>query len=58
MDQNQSPFDEAGPAPTSDPIAARVADAAPPRRKSIVREYAESIVLAMLLALAIRVFDV
>jgi len=58
MDQNQSPFDEAGPAATSDPIAARVAEAAPPRRKSIVREYAEAIVLAMLLAFAIRVFVV
>src|SRR5688572_1547956 len=58
MDQKPTPFEEAGPAPTPEPLSARVADAAPARRKSIVREYAEAIVLAMLLAFAIRVFVV
>lgn len=44
------------PAPASEPIPE--AEAAAPPRKSAVREYAEAIVVAMLLAFAIRVFVV
>ncbi|HVG02111.1 MAG TPA: S26 family signal peptidase [Nitrospira sp.] len=48
---------------TTDPVSGppsegRVVHAAQPAHKSIVREYAEAIIIAMLLAFAIRVFVV
>ena len=50
--------DVSGPAPTDAPTEAPAAEGARQSGKSIVREYAEAIVVAMLLAFAIRVFVV
>lgn len=69
LDPNQSRPDEAAtgrpvvpPAPseqaTGAPETGTAAQASQPAHKSIVREYAEAIIIAMLLAFAIRVFVV
>jgi signal peptidase I len=69
LDPNQSRSDEAArggpvapPAPSEQATGAQepgtAAQAAQPAHKSIVREYAEAIIIAMLLAFAIRVFVV
>lgn len=70
VDPNQSRPDEVStttgsvvaPSPsdpaTGEPQAAMAARAAQPAHKSIIREYAEAIIIAMLLAFAIRVFVV
>src|SRR5688572_21092854 len=57
MDQQRPGLEEVSPA-SADTVRVSVAATSPPRRKSLVREYAEAIVLAMLLAFAIRVFMV
>ncbi|WP_447976787.1 signal peptidase I [Candidatus Nitrospira bockiana] len=58
MDPQQPRVEEASRA-TTDTVDGSVSEAAAqPRRKSILREYAEAIILAMLLAFAIRVFVV
>ena len=57
MDQQRPGLEEVSPT-SADTVSVSVADTSPPRRKSLIREYAEAIVLAMLLAFAIRVFMV
>lgn len=57
MDQNQPRIEEAG-STSAEALPESLSDARPRYRKSIVREYAEAIILAMLLAFAIRVFVV
>lgn len=62
-DSNHSNNVESPPGAPSDAISASTLDPVPtasaqPYRKSVLREYAEAIILAMLLAFAIRVFVV
>ncbi|MGH7232857.1 MAG: signal peptidase I [Nitrospiraceae bacterium] len=58
LDPNQPHAEEAG-APSAETVPDTVVEAVAARpRKSILREYAEAIILAMLLAFAIRVFIV
>ncbi|MBD0306012.1 MAG: signal peptidase I [Nitrospiraceae bacterium] len=58
MDSNQPQVEEAGRAST-DTVTEPLPETGIPRaRKSVLREYAEAIILAMLLAFAIRVFIV
>ncbi|HTK86604.1 MAG TPA: signal peptidase I [Nitrospiraceae bacterium] len=57
MDQQRPGLEDVSPT-SADTVSVSMVDASPPRRKSLVREYAEAIVLAMLLAFAIRVFMV
>jgi signal peptidase I len=60
LEPNQSNFDKVSDAPSGGEQASvsLAGQAAQVSRKSIVREYAEAIVVAMLLAFAIRVFVV